>query len=745
MMLRKRLALWAALALFASTPAGAYAARKPDPLAGREWGAVTGYILDRATGRPVAGARITLEQGDAFAAKGPTVGATDASGLYRVKALIGRKSSHFDLMSLIDGFPIGLLMPWGLFKQTRVVDAHQFVARVEKPGYKPFVGIVSAQVVSAQQYAVHNVDVLLAPESGTLLSSAPPDRPRERLLSYSFAPAVAAPGEKVTFTAKFLLPHDGVKYSSGWYTQDKQLFGFEDFSMKADRKRDPETGAVTYRAFLTVPRKPHADWASLRLWLDRAQRYHEVKLPQVHEMLLQVARTPADRPAAEAAQQAFDLEQQGQPAEALAAYRKAAEAAPKRASLWARIGQLSLQLNRVQDAIVAYEKLPAADPDDKEGNATRLATALLAAGDTQKALDTLTAVEKKVDKRKRMPREFLLALARTYLAKDDLKVADGYYERAVKIGRVPDEVAQQFHLERARAAVKATPDNPDARAGLARALFDLKRYDEAAVEYREALRREPTNPWTHLDLASSLVAAHRDRDALRSYQQAVALAPQNLEARLGMAECDRRLGDFPAALAEYRRLAATPARSGDFHVQHGLGLMLLAAGDEKGATDALAQAVVLGRVKGKLNDLRVQTGFGVLSLTTRKVSIDDFRYPEAALDYELLDSLATLKKCPDDAGATYQAGAALIELGLAKQGLEKVQQAAARGFRPADAAYLTAMANLRLGRRDEARHTLEDVVRQDPGHRRALLALAGMAFDAGDTAAGQAYLVQAQH
>lgn len=728
------------LALLAA--AGAAMAEGADPVAGRDWGTVTGYVRDRESGQPVAGARVAVECEGHFLTTGRTAGITDQEGRYRVSALIGRRSSHLDLMSLVEGFPIALVMPWGLFKHTRIVDAHQTAMQVECPGYQPFVGLVAAQVSSANRYALHNVDILLAPASSRLISSAPPDRPREQLVSYSIEPQIVAPGEKVTFTARFILPQDGPRYTAGFYTPDR-LFKFEDVALKRVGKPDPHTGASNFQLTVTVPKRPRGEWAAFRVWLDRDRKYNEVELAGVKEVLLQIARTPEERAAAETARAAFALEQQGQLAQALARYRDAAATAPSRPSLWARIGSLALQLNRPRDSVAAFEKLVAVDADHPEAAASQFATALLAAGETQRALDMLTAMEKKADKRRRLPREFLLALARTHLARHDLRSADQYYARAVKIGRVPDEIMREFHLERARAAARSAPGDPDARSALSRALFDMGRYEEAAAACREAIRRDPANAWAHLDLAQCLTAAGNDRAALAHYRQAVELAPGNLEARLALAECTRRQGRFAEALQHYKTVAAAPARRYDFRVQHGLGLMLLAAGEPDAAAQALAQAVELARDKGRLTGTQVYTGFGLLSLAPKRVTVDQFAHPEAALDYALLRSLHALKQSPHNAVAQYEAGAALIALGLAEKGLGLVQSAAAAGFEPNDVTYVRALAHVGLGQPAAAQQLLEELLQVDPDNRRALRLLAQIAFDQGDTGRAQSYLLRA--
>ena len=67
-------------ALFARSPRPAGAGGEETGL--RDWGRVTGYVLDTATGGPLL-ARVVVEEGGAFADRGPTTGQTNAEGRYQ--------------------------------------------------------------------------------------------------------------------------------------------------------------------------------------------------------------------------------------------------------------------------------------------------------------------------------------------------------------------------------------------------------------------------------------------------------------------------------------------------------------------------------------------------------------------------------------------------------------------------------------------------------------------------------------
>ena len=177
-------------------------------------------------------------------------------------------SPHLDLMSLV-GLPIGLLMPWGLFKQTRGGRAP--VPDGGRAWLQAFPRHRGRSGRLAKRFSLHSVDIILAREGTPEASSAPPNRARERLLTFTLEPRIAAPGEKVTFTARFRLPDDGIRYSSGCYTPNR-IFRVDEFQMRPVGKHDSETGTRTFQATLEVPRRPREEWAVFRLWLDRDGR-----------------------------------------------------------------------------------------------------------------------------------------------------------------------------------------------------------------------------------------------------------------------------------------------------------------------------------------------------------------------------------------------------------------------------------------------------------------------------------------
>src|SRR5262249_40659608 len=104
-------------------------------------GTVRGFVIDAETRRPITGARVSVEQDGGFAASGPTVGQTDRAGQYSAPARIGRSWKKIAWMRVLTSYPpLLLLRPQSVQKQSHVIMATRLNVRVERDGYRPFVG-----------------------------------------------------------------------------------------------------------------------------------------------------------------------------------------------------------------------------------------------------------------------------------------------------------------------------------------------------------------------------------------------------------------------------------------------------------------------------------------------------------------------------------------------------------------------------------------------------------------------------
>ena len=171
-------------------------------------------------------------------------------------------------------------------------------------------------------------------------------------------------------------------------------------------------------------------------------------------------------------------------------------------------------------------------------------------------------------------------------------------------------------------AIRLWPGYADAHYNLAGVLSRRKRAQESVDHYREALRLRPGEVRYMVNLAHGLIGIDRAAEARDLLRRAIEIDPKSDRAltTLGMAEL--ALGDPQAALLAYREAVrlrpenadylrnlgmaqnrnhdpgavdslrrALQIRPGDPDLMDGLGLMLLDAGDAKGAREPLERAV----------------------------------------------------------------------------------------------------------------------------------------------------------
>lgn len=142
-----------------------------------------------------------------------------------------------------------------------------------------------------------------------------------------------------------------------------------------------------------------------------------------------------------------------------------------------------------------------------------------------------------------------------------------------------------------REAVRATPNDPDARRSLAVALMARGDTTAALEEYRDVARREPHSARAQLDLATTLDRLGRGDEALRAYRRYVELDPREPRAHELVGWLLLQKGRAVDALTEFRaaqRLA--PQRGAAYH---GAGVALAALGRHQEALRSLQEATRL--------------------------------------------------------------------------------------------------------------------------------------------------------
>jgi tetratricopeptide (TPR) repeat protein len=700
------------------------------------WGEVRGLVRDAVTRQPLEGVTVSIQHDGVFAREGKSVDASDARGRFSAQAALGKMSSRLDLMRLLTTSWITLLIqPRSITKQTRVIDVSQLNVRAEKPGYKPFLGVVRCARLDPGGFRVYLDDLLLAPEKSELASFAPDNQRHEIIHEFKVEPTIARPGEKVTVTLRAQLPTEwGGDYRAFVDSASLKILrpGTE---LKLMGKPDPQTGMRTFSRTFLMPDKTKENATELSFFLVRDQE--EVSVDGDWKALLQVVSTDNERQAAEQVDAGFRLLSQGEHAQAVEKFREAAQIAPSYAAAHMYLGDTCLSLNRADDAAAAFQKLIGLYPDDWEVARPRYALALLESGRAALAAQELKLAEKKT---KRVPFQVYLYRARSAADLGDFSAADNDLTKAGRKRRIPTSVQAEINLKRARAAVKEKPESVDARLGLARALSDARRWEEAALEIRKALALDPVQPWAQMELGAVLRQLGRLDEAEAAYAEALRLDPNGVEARLGMADVLRARQKYDQALPHYQFVVER--RKTHFEARHNLALMLYQAGRTDEAMVEFAEALRLARGKGALaTGLEIPLGYQALYFGPKKRLVSGFSREEATLDYVLLDSLDVLKKNPKDGLAWLNIGSALTRLQLPDLGLDALAKAEALQPGLTDTKYWAAMAHRQLGHTSQAKGELEAVIQANPMHPRAHLELAQILTAAGDTEQAQTHVL----
>ncbi|MGD8239556.1 MAG: tetratricopeptide repeat protein [Armatimonadota bacterium] len=751
-----RVPVLAATLLVVAVPAlAAKSAPAPEPDAYVKrpaWGAVIGYVIDAETRQPIDGALVRAQVNAGFPDSGPAVAHTDAAGRYQLRAALGRRNSGTKVSPLIIfGEPIRK-------RETNIIDVVRLNVTVSCTGYKPFLGAVPIRHAAVSRFRVYLADIVLAPEGGEYASHAPSNFRWEYLEEFTVDPEIVKRGAKVSIKARLRVRREPSINYRLYAIAPAQLLDHSDVLHVSSQD------TVRRMAFLLRPSKPTADDDGRREFTATARARKRGRIghgmvhvavfrgtdnvtpPDVRSVLVQTPGSDEERAAAALCREAHILHAEGELDAAVGRAEAAAKAAPDYRFAHEMLGDLYLAANRPEDAAEALRKVVKLDPEDLDVAYPKLAEAFIAAGRPKTAVDLLVPLDKDTTKKKhrtesRMSRQFNIALARSYLALGDFEAADKRLKRA---GLLSPDLRRQLATERASAMLSASPDSMDAHSGLARALADAGRWEEAVDEFRTAAAAEDADTWQYTDMAWALMAGLESYDeALPWARRAVADDPDNAEARLRLGDCYRHLGQYDEAADAYA--AAAAMRPHDFFARHWHALMLLWQGETDAAVQELTAALDLAREKG---EHRPKYFAFFVFVATTKVLVHGFRYPEAEHDYEILDALTTLssqRSSEDDSAAflaKFTIAAALVELGMPDAALPRLRECLKARPDYVEALYATAGAHIAREEPEAAEEALQQVVAMDPLHPEAYLDLAELRLEAGDAAAAQRYILQ---
>jgi len=293
------------------------------------------------------------------------------------------------------------------------------------------------------------------------------------------------------------------------------------------------------------------------------------------------------------------------PDEAVAICQAALKSHPDDSECRTLLARAYEQLDRVGDAIEAYETACAKAPTYP--NLLAAANLYRRVGDWARAEEKFQAAVERFPTS--VPAWRGLANARQRLGKLDLVAR--CHEMLVSLQ--PDSTDARLDLAEAcaeagdvrraaeltQAILETAPENIRALHCLANCLAGQAEWDEAIRAYRRLLALVITAPDSepaqrarlHYDLAAALRSVGNHDEALSHLQACQELQPNYLPAYRAMLEIHRLKEDFPAAIAVAEQaLEREPSEPG---IWLDLGHLQLAAGEPRAALDAFAKALKL--------------------------------------------------------------------------------------------------------------------------------------------------------
>ncbi len=288
--------------------------------------------------------------------------------------------------------------------------------------------------------------------------------------------------------------------------------------------------------------------------------------------------------------------------------------------------------------------------------------------------------------------------------------------------RISDEALKRGDatraFEAAEAAVALRPYSQQAFARLGTAALAADRQPEAAAALREAVRLGPRRWNNHCNLGIALGNLGEWDEANRAFEQADRLEPRNASIHAAWARMCERRRDDGRAVEHYRAaLAADPA---DAESRAALVLLLSRGGDHDEAVD-LARA-------GSERDPASPDA----QLSLGKALVAAGRFEQAISTLQPLAELAS--QPPTATVGTAMAGPAAS--------MAKVGRAAGRTDIARSAGYELAVAQLQLGRLDDAEQNLLCVLKLDPQMGLAHFQLGNLRHARGDLPARSRLIVK---
>ena len=247
------------------------------------------------------------------------------------------------------------------------------------------------------------------------------------------------------------------------------------------------------------------------------------------------------------------LYDQGRYAEALTAYRIAAEQNPNYVLIHSNLGLVLNELGRFKEAEKHLRRAIALNPQDWHA----LLSLVKVLCDQGRYAETLEATRIVIE-----------------LRPDDA-VANSILGLVLnKLGRFKEA---EKHLRR---AIALNPQARDAHLNIGVALYNQDQYEAAITAYRVAIAQDPDNALAHANLGAALNELRRFEEAEAYLRRAIVLDPSHTEALYFLATLRFEQQHYDETLKLLQRLIALEPNDAAAHVSMGVALYYLGRSDE---------------------------------------------------------------------------------------------------------------------------------------------------------------------
>lgn len=302
-------------------------------------------------------------------------------------------------------------------------------------------------------------------------------------------------------------------------------------------------------------------------------------------------------------------QQEGRFDEAIRGYQAALALRPGYIAVPVNLGNIFLELNRLEDAAAAFSTARQIDKNNP--------AALYGQGQVAMSLRNYTAATDYFERTlAQVPGanrvHYSLAMAyrglgntekvKTHLAQQGtvgVRVSDPLFEGLQDLitgervylsrGKIAFEAKRYADAaDQFRKAVAVRPESVTARINLGAALAQLGDVKGAAEQFEEALRIEPGKANTHYNFAVILAGQNKHEQAVAHVRSALKAEPNDVNARFLLAQELRKSGNLDEALSEYSRVVQTDPGNETALLEH--AKLLYRKGQFKQALDGLEKS-----------------------------------------------------------------------------------------------------------------------------------------------------------